>query len=119
MKRITLFTIGALVASGLSAQQTAQLKGHVLDARNRQGLPFATVRLQDTQKKIFGAVSQNNGAYSFAGIPQGRYTLIVSYIGYNTLRKEITLKAGENAYPVLVTERSEERRVGKDCISRW
>src|SRR3989442_4473011 len=31
----------------------------------------------------------------------------------------VTLRADKTAYPVLLSNRSEERRVGKECRSRW
>lgn len=106
MKRITLIIIGTLMAFTVWAQGTVSLRGSVKDAQSKQALPFATVRLQNVQKKIFGAVSAADGTFLFPQVPQGKYTLIVSYIGYNVLQKEITLHEGENLQLLWLTEES-------------
>ena len=76
--------------------QTASLRGSVRDAN---GLPMAgaSVILDGTKK---GTVSDASGNYELKVAP-GTYTLIVSYVGVVTQRKQVTVTAGavsENSF---------------------
>jgi outer membrane receptor protein involved in Fe transport len=42
-----------------------------------------------------GASSDDKGYYYISHIPEGRYTLVFSYLGYEPLEKEIEVKAGQ------------------------
>ena len=69
--------------------QTASLRGSVRDAN---GLPMAgaSVILDGTKR---GTVSDASGNYELKVSP-GNYTLIVSYVGVVTQRKQVTVTAG-------------------------
>jgi iron complex outermembrane receptor protein len=69
--------------------QTSSLRGSVRDAN---GLPMAgaSVILDGTKK---GTVSDASGNYELKVAP-GNYTLIVSYVGVVTQRKQVTVSAG-------------------------
>lgn len=66
--------------------QTAIIRGTVRDA-NGQNLPGASVIIEGSGK---GAIADNYGNYELTSAP-GKYTLIVSFVGFKTQRKEITL----------------------------
>jgi len=66
--------------------QTVALRGTVKDA-NGQTLVGASVTLQGSSK---GTLTDNNGNYSLSLAP-GKYTLVVSYVGYATQRNEVTV----------------------------
>ena len=69
--------------------QTASLRGSVRDAN---GLPMAgaSVILEGTKR---GTVSDASGNYELKVSP-GNYTLIVSYVGVVTQRKQVSVSAG-------------------------
>src|SRR4030095_4574439 len=69
--------------------QTSSLRGSVRDAN---GLPMAgaSVILDGTKK---GTVSDASGNYELKVAP-GNYTLIVSYVGVVTQRKQVSVSAG-------------------------
>lgn len=71
------------------------LKGKVIDAHN-QPLPYANVILYKigNEANPKGAVSDENGNYSFKNIAKGNYKMVVSTIGFKTEKiKEFQLSS--------------------------
>lgn len=62
------------------------LSGTVSDAK--QPLSGASVKLKSAQR---GATANRSGEYQFKNLQPGNYTLVVSYIGYETQEKTINL----------------------------
>ncbi len=54
-------------------------------------LPGANVRVADTQR---GASTEANGRYRLASLPPGEVTLVASFIGYESERQTVRLRAG-------------------------
>ena len=71
----------------LTAQNTFSIRGTVKDSKNGETLLGATVFLKNTTN---GAVTNPYGFYSLTA-KEGKYTLIVSYMGYQDISKEIVL----------------------------
>ena len=65
--------------------QQYSLVGVVRDAATRAPLQFATIRIAETGG---GTTTDRNGAFMLS-LERGRYTLVVSYIGYAGLKKTI------------------------------
>ena len=88
LKSIGFLVIGFFITSNAIAQ-TSSLRGSVRDAN---GLPMAgaSVILDGTKK---GTVSDASGNYELKVAP-GNYTLIVSYVGVVTQRKQVSVGAG-------------------------
>ncbi|MEH6536777.1 MAG: TonB-dependent receptor [Psychroserpens sp.] len=72
----------------LSAQETFTINGIVKEANNGETAFGASVFLKGTTN---GAMSNEYGFYSITA-PKGNYTLIVSYIGFADVTREITLE---------------------------
>jgi hypothetical protein len=58
---------------------TATLKGRIVDFESDQPLPDATVGILETGRSV---LSDNKGYYEFTRLPEGAYTLVVTYSGY-------------------------------------
>jgi len=84
---ILLFFLGVLPAAGL-AQGT--VRGTVLDSVTNEPLIGANVFVPGT---ALGGVTDREGAYRLAGLPEGRVNLKFSYIGYMSREVEITTTA--------------------------
>jgi len=81
-----LRTMLLLLFTGVVAHaQNVTLSGYLKDVANGEALIGATVYVEELQQ---GTVSNPYGFYSIT-IPQGSYTLQVSYIGYETIRQRI------------------------------
>ncbi|MCT4643874.1 MAG: TonB-dependent receptor [Carboxylicivirga sp.] len=61
--------------------QTQTIRGRVLDRDTKKGLPFANVIILNTYPQK-GAVTNNEGYFHFEDIPVGRYTIQISFLGY-------------------------------------
>ncbi|MEM1117057.1 MAG: TonB-dependent receptor [Bacteroidota bacterium] len=90
--RSLLVALAALCALTAEAQP-ATLNGFVRDAETGETLIQATVQVSGTGR---GAATNVQGFYTLGGLEPGTITVVVSYIGYNTVREEITLEPGES-----------------------
>ncbi len=87
-RAIVLFGVWIAFFS-LYAQEKFTISGHIRDAGNGEGLIGATVLV----KEIPGTGTTTNiyGFYSLT-LPEGEYTLIYSYIGYENIENPLTLE---------------------------
>ncbi|MFD1142382.1 carboxypeptidase-like regulatory domain-containing protein [Larkinella insperata] len=69
-----------LITNGLLAQPS--LQGVVVSGDNGEPLPSANVFLANTTK---GTVTDNSGKFRITQLPPGRFDLVVSYVGFETL----------------------------------
>lgn len=66
-------------------ERSGAISGRIIDEQNLP-LPGASIFLKEIEQ---GTSSDANGFYRFSGISTGKYTLTVSYIGYETQSKMI------------------------------
>lgn len=78
--------------SGVFAQAPATIRGFVYDKSNGEPVIFTNVYLKGT---TLGAATDVNGYFNISGIPPGNYILTITYLGLDTIKEAITLKAGE------------------------
>ena len=72
--------------------QTGSVSGRVTDSKN-QGIPGATVLIEGT---TIGNSSNVDGTYNLQNVPAGAQTLVISFVGYNSVRRPVTVVAGQN-----------------------
>ena len=89
-KSILIVAFFSLISTGYS--QLANIRGFVYQKENGEPAIFTTVYLQGT---THGAVSDINGYYSITKVPPGNYTLMVTSLGNDTLKEEISVKAAD------------------------
>lgn len=82
------FVLCWCIGVGVSAQGRALLSGKVLSS-DKSIIDFATVYLKGTQ---YGCTTNEKGLYHLKA-PAGKYTLIVSAIGFETAEKEVEILA--------------------------
>ncbi|UYQ91990.1 outer membrane beta-barrel protein [Chitinophaga horti] len=83
MRFLWALSMGIIVCSTLSGQS---VNGRVTDAVSGQQLGFVTVNvLQDSLLKA-GTVTDTAGHFIFKSLPPGKYTLVFSSLGYQSLR---------------------------------
>ncbi|GAA4305966.1 TonB-dependent receptor [Aestuariibaculum suncheonense] len=124
MKHI-VFSLCMLFSCVILAQDKFTIRGILKDKANGETIIGATVFLQGTSN---GAITNEYGFYSLT-VPKGDYTLLVSYLGYNTITKTINLTADitldfeleESATSlnevVIVAEESEQIAIKKPQMS--
>ena len=81
------FYLLLLISASVSAQNTYKLIGTITDKSTGIPLPQATVYIKELKK---GSIANANGEYELAGLPKGNYTLLFSYLGYQTATKKVS-----------------------------
>ncbi len=108
MIRHSLLLFTALVLSlNVFSQKTATIRGVVRDAGTGDPVSFCNVLLEGT---TIGASADMNGIFVLSKVPLGTYTMIFSYVGYESFKESVTLSvAGEIAAPnIKLAEQSTE-----------
>ena len=88
-KLLLVVTVLALPLTLFAAGGT--VTGKITESGTNETLPGANVTVKGTS---LGAASGMNGVYTIAGVPAGTQTLVVSFIGYQTIEKEVTVSEG-------------------------
>ena len=80
-KKNKLLTVLLCMCSCSAFSQTGTIAGKITDESNNQSLVGASVIITENSKK---AVSESDGSYSFKGLTAGKYTLLLTYVGYDS-----------------------------------
>jgi len=124
MKRITSLAIVTLIiiifSSTFAFAQNGTIRGFVYEKETGEPVIFTNVYLFRTSH---GAATDVNGYFTISKIPDGEYTLMVTYLGYDTLREKVSIrgntvltrklflnKAAFNLEAVQITAEREEAR---------
>jgi iron complex outermembrane receptor protein len=65
-----------------------KVSGTITDQATGEVLPSASVRLENTD---LATLTSTDGRYQLTQVPQGKYTLIVSFVGYKTVKQTFTV----------------------------
>ncbi|MDV7137439.1 TonB-dependent receptor [Maribacter sp. TH_r10] len=93
MRKI-IFSLLLLTSVFLSAQETGSIAGTLTDTEmNNEPLPFANVVIKGTTK---GTTSDFDGLYEIANLEPGTYTVVFSFLGYETVEMpNVQVEAGK------------------------
>ncbi len=72
--------------------QYGTIKGFVYEKESGEPVIYTNVYLQNTS---YGAATDVNGYFAISKIPAGNYILLVTYLGFDTLKMEVNVKANE------------------------
>lgn len=94
MNRFIALALAVLISANVHAQSVS---GILQDAREKTPLANATVKLvkSDSSSGPITTISNAKGAFIFNEVSNGNYLLTISSIGYETIRKNISVN-GEN-----------------------
>jgi len=84
---LSLFSYPVVVVA-----QYATVRGFIYEEETGEPVIFTNVYLYKTS---YGAATDVNGYFAISKIAPGTYTLLVTYLGYDTLSMPLTLKADE------------------------
>ncbi|SNQ43062.1 TonB-dependent receptor [Cellulophaga lytica] len=92
--RLLLLTFCLLTCLVSKAQETGSVVGKLTDKEmNNDPLPFANVLIKGTTK---GTTSDFDGLYEIANLEPGTYTVVFSYVGYETVEiPNVAIVAGK------------------------
>lgn len=107
MKKIIIFLF--LFVSTFTNAQTFTLSGKVVD-ENKEPLAGATILVKETNQ---GTSSISDGTFQFR-LKQGNYTLQVSYVGFKTLERKVSLTKNQE---IVITLSSDENILDEVLVS--
>ncbi|MGE5401311.1 MAG: TonB-dependent receptor [Ignavibacteriales bacterium] len=93
MFKLLTVTIFFLMFGFSYAQSNGSVSGSVKDRQSGENLTGASVYLENTH---WGAAVGVHGDFSLPKIPAGNYNIIVTMVGYETLKKPVTVVGGED-----------------------
>ena len=92
-KHVLLFS---LLSMSVLSTEAAILRGKVVDSKNVP-LEFVNVSLLDASGKLVaGGIVDQTGHFELSNVKNGNYKLKISYVGYETIEKNITVNAKTN-----------------------
>lgn len=113
IKRIQLYMVVLLLlvsATTLSAAETINFTGKVLDAQSKTGLPGASISIPDLRVSV---ITDANGEFNISSAPsRGSFLIQVRYIGYKTLTRTVDFSKSAT----LVFELEESVIEGKEIV---
>ena len=81
-----------LIGSALLKAQNANVRGFIYAKDNGEPALFTNVYLKGTQ---MGVATDINGFFNITKVKPGTYTLVATYLGYDTVAETITLTANQ------------------------
>lgn len=100
-----LFLMVLLCSNVIFSQKPtdANLIGDVKDKKTGNHIPFINVTVVNT---VIGTTTDHTGHYFLKNLPEGRFTIRVSGVGYRTVEQEVELKANQTTELNFITEES-------------
>ncbi|MGG7036263.1 MAG: TonB-dependent receptor domain-containing protein [Flavobacterium sp.] len=93
---ITTLLLGLTLC--VSAQNT--ISGTITDKENK-AIPQVTISIPEIHKET---ISDDNGKYRLSNLPNGRFTIVFSSVGYATFKKQITFSEKEMMLDIILEE---------------
>ncbi len=101
-----------------SAQVTQTLRGVVLDKQSESPLIGAAIQIQNSNP-LLGTVADENGNFTIEKVPIGRYTLVISSVGYNPATlPNIVVNAGKETILTINLEESVTKLTAVEISSK-
>src|SRR6186997_2580656 len=86
---ITGLVVLMVILPDFASARKGLVSGKVLSENNPLGL--VNVELNGTS---FKTITDNSGAFRLVNVPEGSYTIIISFIGYENIKEQIIVKEG-------------------------
>ncbi len=93
MTRILLLSVFTLLSSIVYAESLTTIKGHIIDSRTGEHLPYVTVGIKNSN---VGTASDETGHFLLPSMKPGNYTIILHSVGYNPFEETITVDSGSD-----------------------
>ncbi|WP_139925604.1 outer membrane beta-barrel family protein [Hymenobacter sp. DG01] len=94
-----------------ASRGAGRLDGTVLDAATKKPVEFATVTLLPLSGNtpVDGGVCDERGRFSLRGLPAGEFRLQISFVGYATQTRNVTVGTGAATLPPIQLESSAQK----------
>ena len=99
MKRflcLVLLCLGMVNMTWAVEASKISIKGVVTDANSKETLEFVNVAVRETTSGEFktGCSTDFEGAFFIENLPDGNYTVTISYVGYKSVERQANIKNG-------------------------
>ena len=95
MLRVLYLSVALLLLSVAATAQKGTVRGNIFDKDTGEPIIYGNVILEGT---TYGNNTDLDGFFSLSGIPVGNYTLMATYLGYDTVRVDVAIKDGSLIY---------------------
>ncbi|WP_373057510.1 TonB-dependent siderophore receptor [Zunongwangia sp. H14] len=109
IKKYLLFIFLPAVLQSVSAQDTGILVGRIMNS-NGAAVSNANVDIEGT---TIGTESGRDGAFTLSRMPEGNYTLRISYVGYQTREIAVSVQGGGTTTVPNIILNSKEEQLGE------
>ena len=93
LSRLLFTTLFVFFAAYAAVAQDNSIKGFVYEESTGEPMMFTNVYLKGT---TFGGSTNENGYFNINRIPDGRYTLLITSVGYDTISEVFNLSKGQS-----------------------
>lgn len=99
MKKNSLLVLFLFFVTGIMAQNTASVKGRLLDSTAKQSLKDASVSILDATDSTVevSLLAKEDGYFDFKDVPFGSYLMRFSFQGYSSVYKTIHVTKEQSA----------------------
>ncbi len=88
LRNLICLSVLLLTISTAAFSQQGTIRGFVYEKESGEPALFTSVYLLGT---TYGAATDINGYFTITKVPDGKYTLVVTYLGFDTLRENIAI----------------------------
>ena len=92
LNKLTLALASSLVLITSPASWADSIEGRITDANNKVYFQGAQVQIKELD---LTTVSERDGSFRFANLPEGDYTLVIKYIGSDDVLQKISVVKGQ------------------------
>ena len=92
MKNQLLLLALVLFSTALFAQKGGTIRGNVYDKNTGEPIIYGTVFLRGT---TIGTNTNEDGFYSIGGVPEGEYTVVATYVGYDSATVDVKMDTSQ------------------------
>ena len=105
MHKILLIALCCILFASRGNAQSFSIKGTITDSTTGKVVAGASVFLSNTS---YGNISSNTGAFEINNIRQGKYDLIVSFVGYETYTATIQIPTSVEPLTIQIKQKFKE-----------
>lgn len=113
-----LIALMFLLPFAVMAQTLGTIRGKVIDKENNEPLGFVTVALvpQGTTAPVAGCNTNDDGTFLLNGIKEGNYTLQLSFVGYLSDSRKVSITAADNKRNIGTIIMKADRKMLKEVV---
>ncbi|HEY4156435.1 MAG TPA: carboxypeptidase-like regulatory domain-containing protein, partial [Puia sp.] len=100
MKRLVCVLAGAILFLAGRSQVIGKISGIVTD-ENKVPVKWATIHIWNTDISV---ISNAKGEFNIRPLPEGRYTIEISAVGFATVNREVNASGSESALAIRLKE---------------